>query len=120
MAEGLRFNYSASVVLDGSGNGSVRLAPTASKWEVDSISVKCSTAVNEAQARVYKNNVGDMFIADSGTYAGSTGDTSDTKHYIEDGQSLYVVWTGGDAGATATAIVAGWQSVPARGFRTDH
>lgn len=124
--EAARFRASGYVTLDASGNGVVRLAPTGTKWKVESTSVKCAPVapatapVNEAQCRVYSDNIGDTFIADNGTYAGSTGDTSDTVHYVEDGHALYFVWTGGDAGAVATVTINGWQSVDSGGFRAVH
>lgn len=107
-----------TVTLDGTGMGAVRFAPTGEEWDVQNISVKCSTAVNEATAQVYIGQIGQLY-RHSGTYAGSTGDNNNLEQVIHltDGQPLFVVWTGGDAGATATATLSGQKTVPDRGFR---
>lgn len=108
-----------SVTLDGTGYGYVRLAPSGEKWEVRRVRVECSTTTNEAQCKTYRNQIASRYVID-GTYSGSTGDTSDTPIYLEDGQAMIVEWTGGDAGATATVTISGWRSVPAGGFRAVH
>ncbi len=110
-----------SVVLDGSGNGAIRFAPAGTKWQIDNISVQVSTAVNEATATVYKRQIGAAY-RHSGTYAGSTGDNNQLEQPIllNDGEAMWVVWQGGDAGATATAVVIGKRTVPStRGFRAN-
>ena len=72
-----RFRYSDSVVLDGSGNGQVRLAPTSRNWAIDYLTVRCATHVAEARASVYENYVGPDYLIDA-TLTGSSGDTTDT------------------------------------------
>lgn len=116
---GLYGPYQSSTILDTNGNGSVRIAATGQKVQITSTRVTVSTSTNEAIATIYKNAIGQQYEIE-GSLSGSTGDTSDTTFYLNDGDSLYVVWTGGDAGATATAIVSGWASVPGRGFRAIH
>lgn len=108
-----------TVVLDGSGMGALRFAPVGTQWDITNISVQVSSAVNEATATIYIGQIGSMY-RHSGTYAGSSGDnnTLETPIHLNDGQPMYVVWTGGDAGATATATVSGIQTVPDRGFRS--
>jgi hypothetical protein len=110
-----------SVTLDGSGNGALRFAPAGTKWRIDNISVQVSTAVSEATATVYKKFVG-MPYRHSGTYAGSSGDNNQLEQPIllTDGEPLWIVWEGGDAGAQATAVLVGKRTVPAdRGFRSN-
>lgn len=114
----VRFTTSASVVLAG-GTGTIRLAPAGEKWQIDRTYVKCSTRVSEAQCVTYIGQVADQYIVD-GTYSGSSGDTSDTVLYLEDGQGMHLVWTGGDDGATATVTISGWKSPPLGGFRAIH
>jgi hypothetical protein len=107
-----------TVVLDGTGMGALRFAPVNSQWDVTNVSVQVSTAVNEATATIYVGQIGATY-RHSGTYAGSTGDnnTLEAPIHLTDGQAMYVVWQGGDAGATATATVSGMQTVADRGFR---
>ena len=106
-----------TTTLDGSGNGTVVLRPSGETWNVSALTVNVSTRVLESAARVYKNYVGDNYLVDS-TISGSTGDTSDTVHDLRDGESLIIVWSGGDAGATANAVARGIASdFSAGGFR---
>ncbi len=116
---GLYGPFQQSVVLNSNGNGTVRIQAQGQKVQIISTRVTCTTNVKEASATIYKGNVGQQYEIE-GSLAGSTGDTSDTNFYLNDGDSLYIVWVGGDVGATATAIVSGWASVPGRGFRAIH
>lgn len=114
-----RLDASASVILDSSGYGYVRLAPTGEKWEITRSRMECNTSVNEALGKMYVNVISNNKVVD-GTYSASTGDTSDTVVYLEDGQAIFYEWTGGDAGATATVTLSGWRSTPDGGFRAVH
>jgi hypothetical protein len=116
---GLYGPFQQSVTLDANGNGTVRFQAQGQKIQIISTRVTCSTNVKEATATIYKGNIGQSYEIE-GSMAGSTGDTSNTNFYLNDGDSLYVVWVGGDIGATATAIISGWASVPGRGFRAVH
>lgn len=109
---------SGQVVLDSTGGGALRFAPAGEEWDVQNLSVRASSAVKEATADVYIGQVGSIY-RHSGTYAGSSGDnnTLETPIHLQDGSPIFVVWTGGDVGATATATVSGQKSVPGRGFR---
>lgn len=111
-------NY-ASVVLDGSGYGAVSFQATDKKLEINNVSVVVSTHVREAMATVYKGQIGSLYRI-SGSYAGSSGDSNSDTIYLNQGESIYIVWEGGDPGATATATVSGWASVPDGGFRAVH
>lgn len=94
------------VTLDASGNGTAILRPSGENWSVSALTVNTSTRTIEASVRVYKNYVGDGYLVDS-TISGSSGDTSDTVHQLNDGDSLIVVWSGGDPGANGFAIARG-------------
>lgn len=118
-----RFALQQSVVLDGSGNGTIRFAPTDKKWQLTNYSVKCTLLagqtrpVNEAQCNVYIGAISDLNRID-GTYSGSSGDVSNENVYLEQAQAIFFVFTGGDATTTATAKITGWQEVQTgRGFR---
>lgn len=108
-----------SVVLDANGNGTLRFAPAGEQWNLTGISVSASSNVKEATATVYKDYIGQQYRL-AGTYAGSTGDNNDLSQPIPivDGQPIYVVWQGGDAGAIATCVIQGFRTVVNRGFRT--
>ncbi len=119
MADAARFTKSDSVTLDANGTGVVRMAPAGQKWQITLTNVLCSTRVAEARCRVFIGQVSDINCID-GTYSGSSGDTSDSVFYLEDGEAMFVQWEGGDVGATATVKITGWTSVPERGFRAVH
>ena len=116
---GLYGPISATVTINGAGYGFVRFQATDKKLQITNLSVSVSTAVEEATATVYKNQIGSLYRL-SGSYAGSSGDSNNDTVYLNQGESMYVVWTGGDAGAIATATISGWASVPDGGFRAVH
>lgn len=116
MAEDAILNYSAQVTLDGSGYGTIRVGPTGEQWYITRTMVRASTHVREAVCTIYQTNIGANFQRDI-TYTGSSGDTSDTQHHITDGDALWIEWSNGDAGATATVTFSGTRSNPQGGFR---
>lgn len=110
-------NESASVTLDGQGNGTLRMRPRGGgeTWLLASVSVKASTAVLEAACRIYVGpSATDRYFVD-GTLSGSTGDsTGRVAGYAVDthGNALWAIWAGGDAGAEATMQVSGTEDMP--------
>lgn len=110
MASTVTLRERGSVVLDGSGNGTVGIGPIGARetWHPDQASVAASTAVKEASCSIY---VGDAptgaFFRDR-TISGSTGDSStNVGGDVPVGWKVWAVWTGGDAGALATLTVTG-------------
>lgn len=107
-----------SVVLDGSGNGTVKMRPdgAAVYWYPTTVSVSAPNPAggppaHEAQCLMYAGpKPADQYFVD-GTQSGSTGDNSDrfAGKVIGRHANGYViaVWTGGDPGATATLRVYG-------------
>lgn len=110
-------NENGSVTLDGSGNGTLKMVPWggAVTWLPSTVSVKASSNTAEAQCRIYIGpSAADPYFVD-GTLSGSTGDSTDTVNgYQVDthGNALWAVWSGGDAGATATMTVNGKEQQP--------
>jgi hypothetical protein len=99
-------NTSGTVKLSAAGAGTVTLAPTGlENWHVTRVAVTVTTNVLEPVARVYIGSVAPGNLL-AGTYTGSL-DSSDEDQYVSPGQPLLCVWTGGDAGATATLSVFG-------------
>jgi hypothetical protein len=116
-----RLEVTGSVTLNGSGAGTVRLAPAGESWLITNMSVKTNqtSVTNEARAQAYRRQVLDSTLIDSGTYSGSSGDTSDTQFLLTDGEPVFIVWTGGDAGVVATVTLQGFKSTPQGGFRAE-
>lgn len=109
----LPLNETAPVVLDGSGNGTVRLGPDGphEHWYPTLVSVKCSTSAAEAGCKIYAGPAATDANFVAGTLSGSTGDASDQVAGQEIAKTrtpyLWAVWEGGDPGATATLNVQG-------------
>ena len=117
MATQQPLNESQSVTLDGSGNGTLQMKPFGGgeTWQPATVSVKCSSNTNEASAKIYIGpSAIDRYFVD-GTLSGSSGDsTGRVGGFTVDthGNTLWIVWAGGDAGAQATAQVNGTELTP--------
>lgn len=105
-------NENGTVTLDGSGNGTLSMKPWGGgvTWQPSLVSVKASSNTKEASAKIYVGpSATDPYFVD-GTLSGSTGDSSGkVSGFTVDthGNTLWVVWAGGDVGAQATAQVNG-------------
>lgn len=104
---------SARVVLDGTGAGSVRLGPGRHgvRWTIRRITVQTSTATLVPLAKVYRGGIGSASFV-SGTFVGSFDVDDGLDEQLDNGEYLTVAWTGGDAGATATATWSGDEETP--------
>jgi hypothetical protein len=95
------FNQDYSVQLSGTGAGSVSFGPNriGQSWTGPmTVAVKTSTANLVPMAEVFLDTV-----SLGSTYVGS-GDSNDLPNVtVHVGQKIRVAWTGGDAGAVATA-----------------
>ncbi|HEY4798642.1 MAG TPA: hypothetical protein VII99_06140 [Bacteroidia bacterium] len=109
-------NESASVMLNASGNGTVKMGPLSARsvWYPANVHVSANAnPTNEAQCSVY---CGDLPIPANfrdKSVSGSSGDSSDrvSASVIKCGQYVYAVWTGGDANVFATLIVTGTKDI---------
>lgn len=105
----------ASVTLDGSGNGTARVGPTApgETWYPSVASVRVSTATLSPTCRIYAGSAAteDNFV--DGTYTGNLNSTSNVDgQVLRLGQKVFAVWEGGDPGAQATVTVTGTKDIP--------
>lgn len=104
-------DVSPTVILDGSGNGIIRVGPVRVResWQPFTEAVRVSTNGKEAQCVLYYGTTsisGATFMAQ--TQTGSTGDTCGSPGLnLPQGYALFAQWTGGDPGATATLHVIG-------------
>lgn len=100
---------SATVTLDGSGNGTaIIVPPVVEQWTVLNVSIATSTAVKSPQFRLYLGQGANQSEQVDSTYNGS-GNISDALNgrQIPPGLKIVGRWTGGDANAIATMIVRG-------------
>lgn len=101
-------SYPIATVLDGSGNGTISFQPNGSTVSISRLFVQVSTSVQQATVTLYKGSL-NAANAIGTVVSGSTGGLASGQIFVTDGQTLYVQWTGGDAGATATATFSGKQ-----------
>ena len=101
---------SASVTLDANGNGQVTFAidNTNVRWILDYVKVltnQAATATPVPQANTYKNQVQPQNW-EGGTYSGNL-DIASGRTILYEGDTLFVVWSGGIPGSVATAVIDG-------------
>lgn len=114
MSRTLPLNALASTVLDGAGNGTASVGPTAQgeTWSLVTVAMHCDTAVKEAQAKVYVGGGISPGYFQGTALWGSTGDAaSATGITLTVGQQVFCVWTGGDPGAGAHLSIQGTRTV---------
>ena len=115
MARPLPLNVTASVTLDGSGNGTAQAGPSGTNevWSVSNVSVSASSNTNEAICKIYAGVSANASSFMDGTTWGSTGDsTSNVGASVYVGMQVFAVWSGGDSGARATMVITGTKMVP--------
>lgn len=115
MSISVPLNVSASVTLNGSGNGQVSLGPVSvgEVWYPSTAAVSVATNVSEALGYLYigLTPIPGNLIASTAT--ASTGDSTDLPGYpVYVGTFLIFTWQGGDAGQRATLSVFGSRQVP--------
>jgi hypothetical protein len=98
--------YPVSAVLNASGSGTATFQPNGSNVRITNLFVKVSTSVNQAVVTLYRGSVADS-NAIGNTQSGSTGSIATGSIDLHDGETLYIVWTGGDVGASAIATLTG-------------
>ena len=105
----------ASVKLDASGNGTVKVGPIGHRetWFPETASASASSAVLEAACRIYVGPSPTASYFRDGTLSGSTGDSTDrvSGTTVSLPWSVWAVWSGGDVGAIATLNVSGTKTV---------
>lgn len=119
----------ATVILDGSGNGSAAITPGAPSpgggvgvgrnsgltWDVVGVAVSVSSANNQAQCSAYVSygiQSQTPYDFQGQTATGSTGDTDTLTATLKPGDWITAVWKGGDPGAIATMRVLGTVNPP--------
>lgn len=103
---------SATVILNGSGNGTAKIGPLSARevWHPDNVHVSANAQpTNDAQCQIFTGSDTSAVNFRDATFTGSSGDSSDKVNstVIHCGQYIWAVWTGGDANVTATLTVTG-------------
>ena len=104
---------SASVTLDGNGNGQAAIGPQRPRehWQVTSANVSVGTNVKESVCTAYMGVAPTPASFMSSTVTGSTGDACGINQDMQTGMQIFAVWQGGDPGAIATVVVNGTYSI---------
>lgn len=92
--------------LNGAGNGNVSFQANGRNARLTRVVVAVATSVKQASVAVYKGQIGTSNFLGT-IVSGSTGGLASGQIDLTDGQTVYVVWTGGDANAIATATFSG-------------
>lgn len=100
---------SKQITLDGSGNGAVAIGPeiSAQVWIPVMMGVQVSTNVKEPMFKFYRGRSAGPLNFINGTSTGSNDATDISGIILHPGETLYCVWTGGDAGAIASVTLIG-------------
>lgn len=118
MPRTVSFTRTASVVLDGSGNGTAETGPTVpgEVWFPASTSITCGgTIPTSGTPSVFTYAGGGVSAA---TFVDSTYNVTSAASSLISGQKLYpgqqvfAVWSDGPPNETATLVVAGTRQVP--------
>jgi hypothetical protein len=99
-------NYPVTVVLDGSGNGTITFQAQGSNLRITNLFAKVSTTTAQAVVTIYKGQIAPGNALDNSN-SGSTGAKATGAIDLFDGETVFVQWVGGDPGATATATFSG-------------
>jgi len=104
---------SASVTLDGSGNGVASLGPGLphEHWQPGSCFVGVATNVLEAACQLFMGSSIQSATQLGQTSKGSTGATAGLSGDMPAGYRLWAKWTAGDPGQQATMRVTGTRTV---------
>lgn len=116
MTTGAIIPGTATIILDGSGNGTVKIGPVTARerWLPANASVSVSQSItNEAQCRIYAGDQPIPVNFIDATLSGSTGDATGRVNGItlKLGQYIWAVWSGGDPGHVATLNVTGSKEI---------
>lgn len=102
-----------TVTLNGSGNGQVPIGPGLPRehWQIGSAYVSAATNVAEASCVLSIGSSPQSATAIAQTSKGSSGATCAMSGDLPPGWKLWAVWSGGDAGVTATLHVTGQRTI---------
>lgn len=106
-----------TTTLNGSGAATVKIGPISAResWYPANahVSANAGSVTNEAQCLVYVGTAVGTNTFRDGTLSGSSGDSTDAINadHVVQGEYIWAVWIGGDAGAQASLTVTGEKEV---------
>lgn len=107
--EQVPLNAFGETTLDINGSGTVQIQPPYNEtWNVSNAAVSTSTAVKLPNCAIYIGAAPMQQTLVDSTFTGNQNATGRTAQYpIQPGESIFAVWSGGDANATATLSLIG-------------
>lgn len=107
------FTTSGSVVLDGSGNGSVQLGPILGQtWNLSIAAIHVDSNTKEPTCKLYIGPIANPQTLVDGTYTGSLNSSDAVAQFpITQGNYVIAVWSGGDANANAQLTIWGTRTI---------
>lgn len=109
MGQSYSLNAAASVTLDAAGTGTCWVSPEPyERWHITRVAVLTNDAPSATTVPVCKVYLGGADPSNflDGTFSGSA-DSTDEDVWLEKGQQLTAVWSGGISGSVATLSVFG-------------
>jgi hypothetical protein len=108
-------NEFATVLLNGSGDGTAKVGPLSARevWHPATATVSANNnPTNEAQCQIFVGDANNRRLRDS-TESGSTGDNTGKigADVVRCGEFVWAVWTGGDSGQYAKLTVTGTKEI---------
>jgi hypothetical protein len=102
-------DLTVKVTLDGSGNGTAQIGPNSGKWALGLISVSTlASAPKVASCTIYAGSASTATCLIDQTYNAFGNSTNKAAGKdIYQGQNVFAVFTGGNAGDTASLRVTG-------------
>ncbi len=111
MTQTLPFRDTKTVVLDGSGNGSITFQPTSygESWKVDQVAISTTATNLLLPPPLFQAYVNGLFVG--GSYSGNLTNDTAFNQLLQTQEVLKFVWTGGQPGVTATATISGTKEI---------
>lgn len=106
-------DQTATVILNGAGNGQCSLGPgyPHEHWQPGSAFVNVTTNTSEASCILASGTFPSSAQQIAQTSKGSSGATATLSGDLPTGYRIWATWTGGDAGATATLHLTGTRTI---------
>lgn len=105
-------NTADKVIIDGSGNGTVKLGPIiAQTWNLANAAIRIPGAIKIPQCRIYMGATATDDNLIDATYSGALNATSLVSAFpLTQGKFIFAVWAGADVGATAWLSIYGTET----------
>ena len=105
---------SMPVTLNGSGNGTAKVGPLSARevWYPDNVAIGVNGFTKQCSCTVYKGpDTSQASFRDISTFGSGDNTGACNADTVKVGEYIWAVWSGGDAGFSATLTVTGLKDV---------